>query len=52
MTTLKTAKLQFFFMQHEKPFLAAWSISARKTGSAFPQMLQIKASGKIPAPPP
>ncbi|MCA1864940.1 hypothetical protein HW571_04560 [Agrobacterium genomosp. 3] len=39
MTTLKTAKLQFFFMQHEKPFLAVLSVAAfphEKPGSAFP----------------
>jgi hypothetical protein len=39
MTTLKAARLQFFFMQHEKPFLAVLSVAAfpdGKPGSAFP----------------
>lgn len=38
MTTLKTAMLQFFFMQHKKPFLAILSVAAfvdGKPGSAF-----------------
>ncbi|CUX15816.1 conserved exported hypothetical protein [Agrobacterium fabrum str. J-07] len=38
MTTLKTAMLQFFFMQHKKPFLAILSVAAfvdGKPGSGF-----------------
>ncbi len=55
MTTLKTAMLQFFFMQHKKPFLAILSVAAfvdGKPGSAFLETFQIKESGKTSAPPP
>ncbi|WGM60335.1 MULTISPECIES: hypothetical protein [Agrobacterium] len=43
MTTLKAARLQFFFMQHEKTFLAILIIAAfpdGKPGFTFP--------GKVP----
>jgi hypothetical protein len=56
MTTLKAARLQFFFMQHEKPFLTVPSalphFRTENRAPLFLKMLLIKASGKIPAPPP
>lgn len=55
MTTLKAARLQFFFMQLEKPFLAELRFAALLRGKPAPsflEMRQLRTNGRNPALPP